>query len=674
MKRQVIYVVIISILLTLVFVNIYLKIESGTGFFVRLIERPVLTVEERNWLQKHGNKITYGADYSSPPLRYVDEENGQYTGFIVDYITALSFELGVEFEYKPLDSWNEALTQLSNRQSDFFDMIPSDLREKQFDFTDSVYLLRGAILVPAHEKSIIDYRDLSGKVVAVPKGDYAIEFLQSRVDDIQFINTKNMQEAILTLQDGKADAVVGDEPVIIYYRDKLRAKDTLKILDNIMYEQSAALAVPKSEKTLLSILNKGVRILKQKELLNKIQQKWFGISIPSSSEKLSQKITLMVTIFFSILLLIVYLFYHWNGLLKKEVEKRTRELNISREKLQITFDGLTHLMIVIDRDFKIQNVNDAFCNILGIEKEMALKGNLTDFQKIFLPDEFNEIVSNTFDKDKHETMEYNKKGRILKITAFPLKDEITPSILIMIEDITQIRIGERQLLQNRKMAAIGQLAAGVAHEIRNPLGLIRNYCYLLKNNPDQGKLEKSIKVIESSVERASGIINNLLNFSRISGNKMEQTNIRKFMAGILALEEKVLKIKNIDYDVYCEHDLLAYVNQESLKHILTNLVSNAVDAMPQGGRLIIRCYTEFENLIVKCVDTGIGIDEDNLKDIFNPFFTTKDPGKGTGLGLYIVFNEVQKCGGDIKVSSKPGAGTTFCIKLPLGGDSKNENK
>ena len=133
-------------------------------------------------------------------------------------------------------------------------------------------------------------------------------------------------------------------------------------------------------------------------------------------------------------------------------------------------------------------------------------------------------------------MEYKNKGKIFKITAFPLKDK--KSILIMAQDITQLRLSEQQLLQDRKMVAIGQLAAGVAHEIRNPLGVIRNYCYLMKNTQEPDRIEKSIKVIEGSVQRASEIINNLLNFSRISCDRLETTHVKNFLTGIMELEKK----------------------------------------------------------------------------------------------------------------------------------------
>lgn len=248
------------------------------------------------------------------------------------------------------------------------------------------------------------------------------------------------------------------------------------------------------------------------------------------------------------------------------------------------------------------------------------------------------------------------------------------NVLIMVKDVTKLRISEQQLLQDNKMRAIGQLAAGVAHEIRNPLGLIRTYCYILKNNPnnEENKIKKAIRVIENSVERGSKIVDNLLNFSRISSNDCEKINIRGFIVDIFLLQQKVLEKNNIAREIFCDEGLVRCVNQESLKHILVNLISNAIDAMPNGGIIKMECKEKKNKLSITFIDNGIGIKEQNLEKIFNPFFTTKMPGRGTGLGLYIVYNEVLKYGGTINVTSKLGEGTSFYIMLPLGGEEKDE--
>lgn len=193
------------------------------------------------------------------------------------------------------------------------------------------------------------------------------------------------------------------------------------------------------------------------------------------------------------------------------------------------------------------------------------------------------------------------------------------------------------------MLAIGELAAGIAHEIRNPLGIIRNHSYIIRNSVNNWELvSKSLKIIDSAVARASKIIDNLLNFSRISGDRTEKTNMFSFIENILELQNKILQKNNIEYDVVCNKGLVVPINQESLKHILINLINNAVDAMKNGGKITIKAYEKRNNLILECIDIGIGIAKEDLEKIFNPFYTTKEPGKGTGLGLYIVYNEVKK--------------------------------
>lgn len=676
MKRRIVYAFIIAILVGVIFSNNYLNIEYDMNLFEYFTKSSEITDAEQEWLDKHG-KIIYTADRSSPPLRFIDETDGQFQGLIVDYIRSLSIEIGQVISIEPSIWWSESLDKLTTSESDFSDLIPSEKRAKFYDFSDPIYTLRETILIPK-ESEIRSQLDLKDKTVAVPQGDYAIEFLDSiphLKSNINYVRTQDLENAIMLLKQRKVDAVVGDEPVINYFIEKLDMKDDFKILDKPIIEEEAVLAVKKGEKELLSILNKGIYQLKKKKVTEKVQEKWFGISVPFDKQKTSQEMGLVILIFLSLIFLILYLSYSWNMILKREVEKRTEELNSSKKKLQTTFDGLIHLMIVIDRDHNIENVNEAFCKLVQLEKNKIIGQNCLEFKDILYGSGVEYMIENTFYNGKPDQKEYKYKDKIFQMSTFPLEDnnrEIR-NLLIMIRDITQIIISEQQLLHESKMAAIGQLAAGIAHEIRNPLGLIRNYCYILNNNfDDENKRKKAINVIEASVERASDIIDNLLNFSRISSNEYEKVDIRSLITNIIALENKILEKNSIRIDVRCPEDIMCFVNEESLKHIFINLISNSIDVMTQGGLIKIVCKKNNNKIIITFCDNGAGISEENLDNIFNPFFTTKPIGKGTGLGLYIVYNEIQKHGGKIRVSSKLGKGTCFKIELPLRGEVEDE--
>jgi len=123
--------------------------------------------------------------------------------------------------------------------------------------------------------------------------------------------------------------------------------------------------------------------------------------------------------------------------------------------------------------------------------------------------------------------------------------------------------------------------------------------------------------------------------------------------------------QDIEIKVECDSEISGYLNVEALKHVMINLVSNAVDAMSEGGNLELQCYKSDDNIILTCKDSGEGIEKENLENIFNPFFSTKKTGEGTGLGLFITYNEVKKMNGNIHVNSEIGKGTTFKIELPM---------
>ena len=245
-------------------------------------------------------------------------------------------------------------------------------------------------------------------------------------------------------------------------------------------------------------------------------------------------------------------------------------------------------------------------------------------------------------------------------------------------DVTEARNTERQMLQNHKMIAVGQLAAGVAHEIRNPLGLIRNYCYVLKeiDYRDYITRDEAIDVIERSVDKSSRIIANLLNFSRLSTNKKEIVNLQVHISATVDLQRSFLKQRMID--LYYEYNgkSTVLINIESVEIILINLITNAADAITDQGKIKVFCSNDGQAVQLIVNDNGGGISPEVMDEIYNPFFTTKKKREGNGLGLYIVYNEVQKMGGDIKAESEVGKGTTFYIKIPIeiGGDQNEQTR
>lgn len=250
--------------------------------------------------------------------------------------------------------------------------------------------------------------------------------------------------------------------------------------------------------------------------------------------------------------------------------------------------------------------------------------------------------------------------------TYILKREIKMKTEVIIESNKALELTQAQMIRDQKMVAIGHLASGVAHEIRNPLGIIRNYCYLIKEEDTTIEEAKEYTInIENNVQRASNIVSNLLNFARVSNGCMKELNIKEVIENIIKLEYELLSLKNIEVIINCEENLVCLINEESMKHIFLNLISNSVYAMEDKGCIHINAHIESNKLIISFKDNGVGIEDKNLKNIFNPFYTTKPIGKGTGLGLYITYNEIKNCKGTIDVKSTKGKGTCFTIKLPI---------
>jgi len=229
----------------------------------------------------------------------------------------------------------------------------------------------------------------------------------------------------------------------------------------------------------------------------------------------------------------------------------------------------------------------------------------------------------------------------------------------------RIQRTQQQLIQTERLAAVGKLAAGVAHEINNPLAIIRTSIRILQaQTQENDPAMETLKVIEEEINRASRIIRELLGFARPTPTS-DVVAINAVVCGLEDLLKDNLHTKKIVPRIILAPGLpQVQISADHLKQVILNLVRNAEDAMPEGGELIIRTALKQDAVELSIADTGCGISAENLGRLFDPFFSTKAPGKGTGLGLSVSYGLVTGANGHIDVESEVGKGTTFRVQLP----------
>ncbi|NTW97326.1 MAG: PAS domain-containing protein [Oscillochloris sp.] len=234
-------------------------------------------------------------------------------------------------------------------------------------------------------------------------------------------------------------------------------------------------------------------------------------------------------------------------------------------------------------------------------------------------------------------------------------------------DLTERRRLESQLAQSAKMASLGVMAGGIAHEIRNPLAIIAASAQLLEEHPDDAPLrQQCVQKIVTSAQRASLIIEHLLKFAHPPQERFRLLNIHATLEETFNLLGHQMLVSQIALQRDFSPDVpRLYGNPELLQQVFTNLILNACNAMPQGGHLSVSTRLVEEHVELCFSDSGHGIDGDHVAKIFDPFFTTRAVGKGTGLGLSISYSIVQQHNGTLEAISEPGRGATFVIRLPV---------
>ncbi|MEE9389999.1 MAG: ATP-binding protein, partial [Candidatus Aminicenantaceae bacterium] len=368
-----------------------------------------------------------------------------------------------------------------------------------------------------------------------------------------------------------------------------------------------------------------------------------------------------------------------NAYLYNQANLRAQELERLKDYSENIIESLTVGVAVLDQGEKIIGWNRVLEETLSKKKKEALNKSLID---VLGKKNFSAIFPSDTQQDFRLLSEISLEmpsgsKKIFDITKTPLLDaQMNPyGTVIVFEDITEKISLQQQLLTSEKLASIGLLSAGVAHEINTPLTGISGYVQILQKKFTNSHHSQILEKIEAQTERVAKIIKNLLNFARNpSDSSFHSVDLKENLQEIISLIDYKLKAMNINLELNLRPVRPILAQRERLQQVFINIILNAIDVMPEGGTLKIELSEENKEVIVKIEDTGTGISNQHLPHIFDPFFTTKGIGKGTGLGLSISYAIIKEHEGHITVKSERKKGSLFAIHIPADLDKGKMNK
>lgn len=625
-----------------------------------------------------GNKIIVGINKNYPPHEYIEKDKP--CGFNVDILKAVAEKTDLQIKFFPVDE-NESYSLLLSGKIDVLATSAYKERLQYFDFTENTILdLSLAIFVKENVYSITKVEDLGHHTVVVEKKDVSHEYLK-KVKNAIIITVANQKEAMKLLSTDQVFAYFGNKYTGLYLVQKNKLYN-IKIIGNTIPIQPRILAVKKGNAKLKDLLDKGIAIIKEKGIYSDIYNKWFGYSFHAEkSKRLAYRVVLIICI---ILVLVIFFILVWNRRLGSIIQAKVKGIEIKEKKYSNLVHNINNGIICVDQDNKIILINPGMLEILNMEEKDLLLKNLNDISGLNdIKENILKIVEDlrTGQKNIWRNLDIKIKDNVVifNITGFKFIDENYSQVITLV--FTDISAHERlkeQLYQSQKMEAIGRLVDGISHDFNNTLtGIISSIEFIRSSKYLDKDIKAEVDLIEKFSDRAKELTNKLLVFSEKQGHHPEIVDLNDLLLNIQNILKRITK-ENIEINLHLS-DSLEYIqiDPSQLEHILINLVINAIDAMPDGGEILIKTKNIIFNsdnyknnveikakeyVLLEFSDNGTGMDQETLNHVFEPFFSAKD--KGNGLGLFMVYGIVQQNKGFIEVKTKKEEGTTFKIYFP----------
>ncbi|OIJ08184.1 hypothetical protein BKP35_18120 [Anaerobacillus arseniciselenatis] len=628
-------------------------------------------------------RIVVAYDPGFPPFQY--EENGIPKGFSIEIMNEIANVEGFEIDLIAM-SKQEAVKALQNGLVDvILNMHFIQQYGKIMEFSEPIYVSSIGILVNKDDLNKIEsITDLSNRVISIERETIEYEFMRN-IRRVKYNVTSNQENSFKLLIDGRADAFVGDRLTAQYLMEAYQVEDTYEFVSSNVLPIEYTFATQKENYQLLTLLNRGLRTIKSDGTYTNISEKWF-----INNDPLMERLKKVVNILAGLIVLAIFIFLiglRWNRQLQMLVDKKTEDLSKLNKSLEYQvqqtetsylfqkqiLDSSPRGIVTCDHNGKITSFNPKAKLLSGTMKDVI---NL-NFQEVPLLQFLLSKNAGRISEDKYYVEETfwtrsDQKEFYLRYYIYPLYgfENKTSGFILTFEDHTAERKLREQIYNQEKHKTLSRVVAGIAHEIRNPLTSIKTFVELIPRKMNNERFQKEIATyVPNEINRLNRLIEGLIDYARPQSVNKERIDASKLVDECVILFERTIANKGLNLQTDITKGLWIEVDRDQLKQVIINFIINSIDAMVIKNQshltISITAYQHEGNVVIEVSDDGVGMEEEEIRRAFEPFYTTKP--KGTGLGLAISEQYVQENEGTLQIKSNKGVGTTMIVRFKKKG-------